>query len=234
MGIVGYGNVGSRCARLAKAFGMKVVGLRKNPSLSRSDSLIDMVYGSGGLSDVMRESDYLVVTVPLTPATAGMIHTFDNAKENMVLINVSSPEVIAEQSLLNALGFTSHDLVGITSPPPLSIDRLLKGAALMHPRPITFAPLEESGNQSSVSSSSDDTECDGDDSNSSGGDSVSCGNSKIPWNILPNVLIPPRSNAGDGLQHSKLQAITIFNKNCEYFLEGSGELDNIVDKSVGY
>lgn len=43
MGIVGYGNIGQHCAKLAKAYGMKVIGLRKNPGHSSRDPYIDEV-----------------------------------------------------------------------------------------------------------------------------------------------------------------------------------------------
>lgn len=43
MGVVGYGDIGRACAKLAKAFGMKVIGLRRNPSLSEHDRLVDEV-----------------------------------------------------------------------------------------------------------------------------------------------------------------------------------------------
>ena len=43
MGIIGYGDIGRACARLAKPFGMKVIGLRRNPSLSEHDRLVDEV-----------------------------------------------------------------------------------------------------------------------------------------------------------------------------------------------
>jgi phosphoglycerate dehydrogenase-like enzyme len=43
MGIIGYGDIGRACARVAKAFNMKVIGLRRNPDLSEHDRLIDQV-----------------------------------------------------------------------------------------------------------------------------------------------------------------------------------------------
>lgn len=43
MGIIGYGDIGVACATLAAAYGMNVVGLRKNPQLSKQDKLVDMV-----------------------------------------------------------------------------------------------------------------------------------------------------------------------------------------------
>jgi phosphoglycerate dehydrogenase-like enzyme len=45
MGIIGYGDIGRACARLAKAFNMEVIGLRRNPELSEHDRLIDQVSG---------------------------------------------------------------------------------------------------------------------------------------------------------------------------------------------
>ena len=43
MGIIGYGDIGLACARLGVAYGMRVVGLRKNPQLSKDDKLVDKV-----------------------------------------------------------------------------------------------------------------------------------------------------------------------------------------------
>jgi phosphoglycerate dehydrogenase-like enzyme len=43
MGIVGYGDIGVACAKLAKSFRMQVVALRRHPNLSSDDPLIDRV-----------------------------------------------------------------------------------------------------------------------------------------------------------------------------------------------
>ena len=43
MGIIGYGDIGRACAVLAKAYGMEVYGLRRNPELSAQDEYIDRV-----------------------------------------------------------------------------------------------------------------------------------------------------------------------------------------------
>ncbi len=58
MGIVGYGNIGQACARLAKAFGMKVIGLRKNPSYSSNDKCIDEVRNILSIIDCNRRYRY--------------------------------------------------------------------------------------------------------------------------------------------------------------------------------
>ncbi len=43
MGIIGYGNIGLACAKLAKAFGMRVIALRRTPSNSNNDPFVDQV-----------------------------------------------------------------------------------------------------------------------------------------------------------------------------------------------
>jgi phosphoglycerate dehydrogenase-like enzyme len=43
MGIVGYGNIGHACAKLAKAYGMRVLALRRNPEFSAQDKYVDEV-----------------------------------------------------------------------------------------------------------------------------------------------------------------------------------------------
>jgi lactate dehydrogenase-like 2-hydroxyacid dehydrogenase len=45
MGIVGYGDIGRACAKYAKAFGMEVLALRRNPAVSTGDPLVDKVSG---------------------------------------------------------------------------------------------------------------------------------------------------------------------------------------------
>lgn len=43
MGIIGYGDIGLACAKLASAYGMKVIGLRRNPELSKDDKYVEKV-----------------------------------------------------------------------------------------------------------------------------------------------------------------------------------------------
>lgn len=43
MGIVGYGDIGKKCARAAKAFGMNIIALRRHPEYSAQDSIVDKV-----------------------------------------------------------------------------------------------------------------------------------------------------------------------------------------------
>ena len=73
MGIIGYGDIGKACATLAKAYGMRVLALRRKPGNSEGDPLVDAIYGLEGLETVMSSSDYLVIAAPLTAATQGNV-----------------------------------------------------------------------------------------------------------------------------------------------------------------
>jgi phosphoglycerate dehydrogenase-like enzyme len=102
VGIVGYGDIGRAVARRARAFGMRVLALRRRPA---KDELADEVVGPDGLLDLMRRSDYVVVTAPLTPDTRGLVSPAAIAalKPSAVLINVGRGPVVHEAALIDAL-----------------------------------------------------------------------------------------------------------------------------------
>jgi len=105
MGIVGYGDIGRACARLASAYGMKIKALRRNPT---SDPLCDAVYGNDeeSLNRIFAECDYVVCAAPLTSETKDMIgkKQFEVAKEGCVFINVGRGPIVDEEALIEALG----------------------------------------------------------------------------------------------------------------------------------
>ena len=108
MGILGYGDIGRACAKLAKACGMKVIGLRKHaPSSSdaASDEFADEVVGSDRLMHVLQTSDYLVIALALTNETKLLLNKthFLAAKPGQILINVSRGGVLVEDDLIEAL-----------------------------------------------------------------------------------------------------------------------------------
>lgn len=106
MGIIGYGSIGEATARLAKTYGMKVIGCRKRPGLSSEDPYLDSIVGMEKLNDVMAESDFIVLAAALTPQTEGMIGRiqFANSKKGQVFINVGRGRLVDESALLAALG----------------------------------------------------------------------------------------------------------------------------------
>src|SRR5262249_25083407 len=67
LGIVGYGSIGCAVAARARALEMKVLGLRRSVRQQfEKDSLIDEVYGSEQLLEMLSRCDYIVVALPLT------------------------------------------------------------------------------------------------------------------------------------------------------------------------
>lgn len=105
MGIIGYGDIGRACAKLAKAFGMKVISYRRRPNLSATDELVDVSYGPGELSQLMAESDYAVLCAPLTDETRHMIGgpELACAKQGQFLVNIGRGALIDESALISAL-----------------------------------------------------------------------------------------------------------------------------------
>ena len=105
LGVIGYGDIGRAAAKLAKAYGMKVIALRRNPDKSPEDPYCDFMYGSDSLNKLFSESDYVLCSAPLTPQTKGMIgkEQFDNAKDDAVFINVGRGPIVDEDALIDAL-----------------------------------------------------------------------------------------------------------------------------------
>jgi phosphoglycerate dehydrogenase-like enzyme len=104
LGIIGYGDIGRACAKLAQVYGMKIVALRRHP---KPDPFCDQVYSNDkeSLNRLFRESDYILCSTPLTAETRGMIgaEQFDNAKKDAVFINVGRGPVVDEHALVDAL-----------------------------------------------------------------------------------------------------------------------------------
>jgi phosphoglycerate dehydrogenase-like enzyme len=105
LGIVGYGDIGRESARLARAFGMKVVAVRRRAVLSNQDPDLERTYSPDGLRDMLAICDYVLVTTPLTPETRGMIGESELAamKTSAVIINLGRGPVIVESALIAAL-----------------------------------------------------------------------------------------------------------------------------------
>lgn len=106
LGVVGYGSIGRAVASRARALGMKVLALKRRFSeTSQNDPLVDRVYGSEQLLDMLSQCDYIVVTVPLTEQTRGLIgkKEFAAMKDNAVLINVGRGPTIDEEAMIAAL-----------------------------------------------------------------------------------------------------------------------------------
>jgi phosphoglycerate dehydrogenase-like enzyme len=105
MGIVGYGDIGRASAQRARAFGMRVLALRRNLEAARQDPLVDEAIPLDRKAELMAQSDYVVVAAPLTPETRGLVGAADIAamKPSAVLVNVGRGPIVDEEALLSAL-----------------------------------------------------------------------------------------------------------------------------------
>jgi phosphoglycerate dehydrogenase-like enzyme len=101
--IVGLGDIGGRLARLAKAFEMRVVGLRRDPAAGRGAA--DAVHGMGELKSLLPEADFVALTCPLTPETERLIDAAALAQMRPLayLVNVARGRVVDEAALVETL-----------------------------------------------------------------------------------------------------------------------------------
>ncbi|MEV5963738.1 D-2-hydroxyacid dehydrogenase [Kribbella sp. NPDC051952] len=100
VGIYGLGNSGIDLAQKAKAFHMRVLGVRRRPELPTPyvDELVE-------LDRLLAESDFVVVTTPRTPSTAGIIDrdAFARMKKSAYYICISRGGIADDDALLEAL-----------------------------------------------------------------------------------------------------------------------------------
>ena len=108
VGVVGMGAIGAECARLAKAIGCRVLAIRRSVSERRPDTIADEVLPPGDLDELLAESDYVVLAMPLTEETRGLIgaeelRTMGARGDRSYLINIARGEVVDEPALIEAL-----------------------------------------------------------------------------------------------------------------------------------
>ncbi len=109
VGIVGLGAIGREVARLAKAFGMRVLACRRSCSYPQERLAevpgVDLLLPVSELRRLLAEADYVVLAVPLTPETRGLIGREELAamKTGACLVNVARGPVVDEDALLEAL-----------------------------------------------------------------------------------------------------------------------------------
>ncbi len=77
MGIVGFGQIGCAIAERAKAFGMTVRAVDRHPERVSACTDVLSVWGVDRLSDLLAESDFVVIAAPQTPETTGLFNAQD-------------------------------------------------------------------------------------------------------------------------------------------------------------
>lgn len=116
LGIVGYGSIGRHLARLARAFEMRVLAMRRSPGhpVARwvapgtgdpEGEIPERIFAPGSLGDMLPLCDYVAITAPLSPETRHLIGAGELAamKKSAFLVNISRGAVIDEPALIAAL-----------------------------------------------------------------------------------------------------------------------------------
>ena len=103
MGIVGFGVVGQAVAERARAFGMRILAVDRYPGLQ--PAYVESLEPIEGLEKLLREADYVVITLPYTPENDNLIGAAQMAllKPTALLVGISRGGVIDEDALLEVL-----------------------------------------------------------------------------------------------------------------------------------
>jgi phosphoglycerate dehydrogenase-like enzyme len=101
--IVGLGQIGGRLAQLAKAFDMRVIGIRRDPRAGAGHA--DAVHGLSELKALLPQADVVALTCPLTAETEKLIDADALARMQPAayLVNVARGRVVDEAALVEAL-----------------------------------------------------------------------------------------------------------------------------------
>ncbi len=101
--IIGYGRIGQRLGKLAKAFDLRVIGVRRDAAAGGAHA--DSVHPIGELPALLPKADIVALTCPLTPQTERLINANALAamKPSALLINVARGRCVDEPALLVAL-----------------------------------------------------------------------------------------------------------------------------------
>lgn len=105
VGIVGLGNIGREVARLAKAFGMRVVATRRSAKRVMRAKGVDILLPREQLPRLLSESDFVVLSLPFTSETNKLIgeEELRTMKPTAYLINIARGNIVDEEALIRAL-----------------------------------------------------------------------------------------------------------------------------------
>lgn len=116
LGIVGYGSIGREVGRLGRAFGMQVVALRRSTGRADEGYIVENTgdpagtipgrfYPPEALHEMLARCDYVVIALPLTPATTHLIGEAElrAMKPSAYLVNIARGPIVDEAALIRAL-----------------------------------------------------------------------------------------------------------------------------------
>lgn len=124
VGIVGLGDIGRKVAISSKALGARVIAVKRNPD--KALECVDELYNEEGIDKLVEQSDYLVLCLPDTPKTRGIIskERIDKMKKDAFIVNIGRGSAIDQDALVNALEESRIAGAGldVTTPEPLPED----------------------------------------------------------------------------------------------------------------
>jgi phosphoglycerate dehydrogenase-like enzyme len=124
LGIVGYGAIGKDVAIRAKPFGLRIIATKNNTAGAYPE--LDEVMPSSDLPKLLAESDYVLISAPLTPETHGLIgkKELEMMKPTAIIMNVGRGPIIKQAELIEALreNKIGGAALDVTDPEPLPAD----------------------------------------------------------------------------------------------------------------
>ena len=139
VGIIGLGRIGKAVARVSRLHGMRVVGTSRTAAETDSFDNVDVVLPMSRLNELLGESDFVVLALPLTADSANLIGEAElkAMKSEGYLINVSRGGIVDEPILAKALeeGWIAGAGLDVFQTEPLSPD-----SPLRHLRNVIFSP----------------------------------------------------------------------------------------------
>jgi phosphoglycerate dehydrogenase-like enzyme len=148
LGILGFGHIGQTLARRAQSFDMNVVAIRRQAQ-PRPPEGIAFVGGLESLEDVLRQSDYLAITLSLSTETRGLLdeRRLGLMRPTAFLINVARAEIIDETALYRALssGVLAGAALDVWWRYPTRLGPLLPSAQPFHELPNVILTPHVSG-----------------------------------------------------------------------------------------
>lgn len=141
IGIIGAGSIGNEIAKRLKSFECKILGYRRSNMISND---YDSIYHDRkGLEYILKNSDYIIISLPLTQQTKHLIgmKELKLMKTSSILINVARGDIIDQEALINALNkdYIRGACLDVTSQEPLA-----SSDPLWHAKNIFITPHQAS------------------------------------------------------------------------------------------
>lgn len=106
VGIIGLGGIGKALVKRLKPFGVRLIGLKQTDTeLARTELGMDWVGTPEQLPELLKQSDYVILALPVNGGTAGMFNeeTFTQMKTTAFIINLARGGLIDRCALEQAL-----------------------------------------------------------------------------------------------------------------------------------